>query len=292
MFLEFFVDSDCKYCTIREVIKNEFNISSRLLTILRYEKRIYLNKQVSHLDKILSPGDYILVDLDFNEENNNIVPTEMELNIIYEDDYYLVINKPSGIPTHPSCLYYKTSLANGIKYYFDVIGLKRKIRAVNRLDKDTSGLVLFAKNQYIHDALSKQMISKAFKKEYLAILDGILAQKTGTISAPIKRKENSIIERVVSNDGDASITHFECIKIFSNYSLVRFYLETGRTHQIRVHSAFIGNPVFGDSLYGTRSNLINRHALHASKISFIHPIIKENVVYNAPLPEDMKKLIL
>ncbi len=291
MFLEFFVNSNCKYSTIREVINNEFYISSRLLTKLRHEKRLYLNNEPSYPDKSIKYGDYITIDLDFIEDNSNVVPNKMDLDIIYEDDYYIVINKPSGIPTHPSLAHYENSLANGVKYYFDSIGLKRKIRAVNRLDKGTSGLVVFAKNQYIHDILSKQMTSKIFKKEYVALLDGILSRKSGTICAPIARKENSIIERVVSENGDVSITHFNCVKTFNNYSLVRFHLETGRTHQIRVHSSFIGNPILGDTLYGKESPLINRPALHASKITFIHPITRKEVIYNAPLPEDMEKLI-
>lgn len=245
------------------------------------------------LMKKLRSGDKISFLIDFEEDNSNIVPTKMNLQIIYEDDAYIVINKPSNLPVHPSMLHYENSLSNGLKYYFEQICLKKKIRPVNRLDKDTSGIVVFAKNEYVQECLVRQMKNKTFQKEYLAICDGVFEEKirSGTINFPIARKENSIIERCVNKSGDTAITHYNVLKNNFNYSLVYCSLETGRTHQIRVHLSYIGHPIVGDTLYGKVSNKINRQALHAYRISFIHPIKKEKVTYISQLPEDMQNLI-
>ena len=221
--------------------------------------------------------------------DSNISPSQMNLDIIYEDDWFLVLNKPAGIPIHPSRLHYTDSLSNGIKFYFDSIGLAKKIRPVNRLDLDTSGLVIFAKCEYIQESFARQMDKKTFQKEYLCFVNGFLEQKIGTINLPIARKADSIIERCIDkNSGQPSVTHYEVIKEFSNYSLVRCKLETGRTHQIRVHMCAIGHPLLGDSLYGTKSNLMNRQALHSYRISCIHPISKKSLVFESDLPYDMK----
>lgn len=187
--------------------------------------------------------------------------------------------------------YYENSLSNGIKYYFKEIGLKKKIRPVNRLDKDTSGLVVFAKNEYVQECLVRQMQTKDFKKEYIALSDGILEQKQGTINVPIARKENSIMERCICPNGETAITHYLVLKEYGNYCEVQFLLETGRTHQIRVHSSHIGHPILGDTLYGKASELIARQALHAYKIQFIHPITKRAVCFTAPVPDDIKALL-
>lgn len=290
MDLEYKVTNN-KYDNIKQVLKEEFHISDRLLKKLKLNHQIFLNYIPANINySDLKIGNLISIVLDFEEEYDNIVPLKNNLNIIYEDNYLLVVNKPSNMPVHPSCNHFEDSLSNIVKYYFDCIGLKRKIRIVNRLDKDTSGIVIFAKNEYIQEALIQQMKNNTFKKEYLAILNGILERNSDTISAPIARKENSIIERCVNFEtGDIAITHYDLIKTIDNkYSLVHFVLETGRTHQIRVHSAYIGHPILGDTLYGSSSNLINRQALHAQKVSFIHPITKKSIILEAPLPEDMR----
>ena len=216
----------------------------------------------------------------------------MELDIIYEDDAYLVINKPAGIPIHPSMDHFTDSLSNGVKYYFDSIGLKKKIRPVNRLDKNTSGLVIFAKNEYIQECLVKQMKSNQFYKEYIAICEGKFDKEIGIINEPIARKENSIIERCVSKSGDTAITEYELIKYNKekDYAVVKCILKTGRTHQIRVHMSYVGHSLLGDTLYGNASELINRQALHAYKMQFIHPIKHNTVSYVASLPLDINAL--
>lgn len=277
MILKYEVDKI--FNNIKEILKVHFEISDRLLLKLKRNNRIKLNGKVSNVRDIANIGDIIEIDLDFDEDNSNIVPTKMNLDILYEDDSILILNKPPFTPIHPSCDHYEDSLSNGVRYYFDHIGLKRKIRPVNRLDKDTSGIVIFAKNDYSQECLVRQMKQNIFKKYYFAIVTGDMsALSEGTIDAPIARKENSIIERCVDFDnGDRAVTHYKFIKkIEPNSSLIECKLETGRTHQIRVHLAYIGFPIFGDTLYGTKSEFINRQALHAYKIEFNNPITKKH----------------
>lgn len=283
-----YIVNDNNYQNINQILKNEFQISSRLLTKLIKNKKIFLNDNVIDTRNPIKENDKIKVLLDFEEDNSNIIPTKMDLKIIYEDEDLLIINKPAGISVHPSIMHYTDSLSNGIRYYFDKIGLKKKIRPVNRLDKGTSGLVVFAKNEYVQECLIKQMEKNTFKKEYLCIISGKLQNKVGTIDEPIKRKENSIIERCVSADGQRSITHYEVIKEFENYSLVKCILETGRTHQIRVHMAFIGHPLLGDTLYGSESELIKRQALHCYKLFFVNLKTKKKRIITCPLPKDFQ----
>ena len=282
-----------KKITINEILNYEFNISTRLKNKLIKNKLILVNGKFVDTRSIVQTDDIITIDLSFPEDNSNIVPKQIDLNIVYEDEHLLAINKPAGLAVHPSILHFNNSLANGVRYYFDKIGLKKKIRAVNRIDLNTSGLVLFAKNEYVQESLIKQMNTNVFKKTYLAIVSGHLKEKAGTINAPVARKENSIIERSISPNGQTAITHYEVLKEFNNYSLIQCTLETGRTHQIRVHMAHIGHPLLGDNLYNPNEDLklINRQALHSFKMEFIEPISKEKIHLEAKLPEDMKKVI-
>lgn len=277
--------------TINEIILKEFNFSNRLFTKLIKNKNILFNgKEVDTRTLILNPGN-IKIDFNYDENNSNIVPTKMDLDIIYEDKWMLVLNKPASIPIHPSRLHFTDSLSNGVKYYFDSVSLNKKIRPVNRLDLNTSGLVIFAKCEYIQEQFSKQMSTNIFKKEYLCIIDGLLDKKIGTINLPIARKQGSIIERTINENGKKSVTHYEVLNEFDNYSLVHCKLETGRTHQIRVHMQAIGHPILGDTLYSKKSDLINRQALHSYKIECIHPVTDKELNFVADLPNDMKKIL-
>ncbi len=291
MELKYVIKEDDINKTINEMLLNKFNFSNRLLTKLIKNKRIYLNNNVIDTRFKANSLGIITIDLDFNEDSLNIIPTKMDLDIIYEDEWMLVVNKPAGIPVHPSRLHYEDSLSNGVKYYFDSIGLNKKIRPVNRLDLDTSGIVIFAKSEYIQEQFSIQMSKDIFKKEYLCIVDGYLNKKSGIINFPISRKEGSIIERTVNISGKPSITLFTVLKEFDNYSLVNCKLQTGRTHQIRVHMNHFGHPILGDTLYGKKSNLINRQALHSYKIECVHPVTKEKLIFTAKLPDDMEYLL-
>lgn len=280
-----------KYSNVKEVLKAEFSMSDRLLLKLKKLDKIYLNGNVTSVNHPVLENNLIECYLDYEEDNSNIVPTEMPLNIIYEDEAYIVVNKPAGIPVHPSMDHYTDSLSNGIAFYFNQIGLKKKIRPVNRLDKDTSGIVIFAKNEYIQECLVRQMKSKEFIKRYIAVVNGNLDNLEGTINAPIARKEGSIIERCVSETGDIAITHYKVLKRKTDFDIVECILETGRTHQIRVHFAYLGHSLLSDTLYGTSSSLINRQALHAYKVEFTHPLSKKKVKYIATVPEDLNKLM-
>ena len=284
MKLQYIVNEKCNYRNLREVLKAHFNISDRLLLKLKKSNKIFVNNNSTYIDKILKLNDVIEIYIDFEEDNSNIVPVKMDLNIIYEDDALLIVNKSAGIPVHPSMDHFEDSLSNVVRYYFDSIGLKKKIRPVNRLDKNTSGIVIFAKNEYIQECLIRQMKNGKFYKEYIAICEGNFENLKGVIDSPIARKENSIIERCVNENGDKAITEYEVLSYNKdkNYSVVKCVLKTGRTHQIRVHLSYIGHPILGDTLYGHSSNLISRQALHAYKVSFIHPIVNKLVSFEAP----------
>ena len=273
---------------IRQVLREKLGISIRLLTKLKKNKKIFLNNSSDiYLDMKVKNNDIIKVLLDFDEDNTNIIPCKMDLDILYEDEYLIILNKPYNMPVHPSLNHYEDSLSNGLKYYFDKINLKRKIRPINRLDKDTSGIVMFAKNEYVQDKI------KINKKIYFAVVSGTL-KGSDIISKPISRKKDSIIERCINENGEKALTEYCVIKNFNidniDLSLVKCIIHTGRTHQIRVHMASTGHPILGDTLYATSSKYINRQALHAFRISFIHPILKKEMEVTSPIPDDIKNL--
>jgi len=291
MIISYKVLNKDKYSTVYDVLKQHFEVSARLLSKLKKYESIYLNGKNCNLKTPVNLSDTVSFSLDYYEDNSNISATQMDLNIIYEDDALLVLNKPPFMAIHPTSYHFNDTLSNGVKYYFDKLGLNKKIRPVNRLDRNTSGLVVFAKNEYVQEALVRQMANGIFKKKYIGIVVGHLEKSNGTISAPISRKENSIIERKIDQSGFPSITHYFVLEKYHDYSLVEFILETGRTHQIRVHSQYIGHPLIGDSLYGSESPLINRQALHSYYLSFIHPVNLRLLKLKSELPLDMKKLL-
>lgn len=290
MILKYLV-RDNKYESVNQLVKMEFDLSVRLLAKLIKNKKIMLNGAICDTREQPQKNDLIEVLLDYDEDNSNIEPTKINLNILYEDTWILIVNKPAGIAVHPSIRHYKNSLSNGVRYYFDEIGLKKKIRPVNRLDLDTSGIVIFAKNEYIQECLIKQMKGEIFKKEYICVVLGRFDKKVDSIEFPIARKKGSIIERCVSNEGKIAITHYEVINEKSDYSIVKCIIKTGRTHQIRVHFAYIGHPLLGDTLYGEKSELISRQALHCSKVDFIHPVLNTKINISCKCPEDIENLM-
>lgn len=295
MNLKYIVKNN-EYENINQILKQEFHISARLQRKLILNNHIFLNNTIVDTRSSIRQNDIITINLDFDEDSENIIPTQMKLDIIYEDDSFLILNKPSGITVHPSMSHYNDSLSNGVKYYFKNIGLKRKIRPVNRLDLDTSGVIVFAKNEYVQECLIQQMNLGIFKKDYIAICIGHFENSQGTINLPIARKEGSLIERCVSDSGQSAITNYKVLNEFKIdskvFSTVRCSLKTGRTHQIRVHMSAVGHPLLGDSLYGCEfvSNLINRQALHSFKISFVHPVTNEYLELMSSLPYDIEQI--
>ena len=292
-----------KYFNIKELLKSYYNMSDKLIAKLKRYKRIFKNGVPAYVTATLDINDIVTIDLNFDEEVDNIESINHKLDIIYEDDYMLIINKEAGYPIHPSNMHHDDTISNFVKYYFETNNIKRKIRPVNRLDKDTSGITIFAKSDYIQDMLIKQMKENIFKKEYLAITEGIFTEKEGLISAPIARKYGSIIEREINFNEDPSLgidykpypaeTLYKVIteNQKDNLSLVNYTLLTGRTHQIRLHSKYKGAPLLGDYLYNKESDLISRQALHSYKITFIHPITKKPLEFTAKLPDDMENII-
>lgn len=260
--------------SINKILKSELNISAKLFTKLLAKKCIYCNGRHCDTRNRVKIGDTIVIDFNYKEDNSNIVPKKMNLNIKYEDEWLIVVDKPKAQATHPSILHYDDTLSNGLKYYFDIINLPKKIRPVNRLDYNTSGLIVFAKNEYIQECLVKQMENNTFSKKYLALVHGYLKEKKGQINLPIARKPGSIIERCISENGKKAITNYEVLNEFDNFSLVKCTLITGRTHQIRVHFSAIGHPLVGDTLYGKKKDVVDGQMLHCQEIKFIHPITK------------------
>ena len=286
MILEYVVKQEDISKTINQILEERFDLSNRLFSKLIKNKRITLNNVNVDTRQKANIEDTIRIDLNYKEDNSNIVSKKMDLDIVFEDDGILVLNKPAGIAVHPSILHYEDSLASGVKYYFEILGIQKKLRPVNRLDFNTSGLIVFAKNEYIQESLIRQMKNNIFIKEYIAIVNGIMDNKKGIIEAPISRKENSIIERCVSEKGQRAITEYEVIKNSKDMSLVKCKLLTGRTHQIRVHMEYIGHPLLGDTLYGKESTLIKRQALHCYKIVFFHPVSHKKIELKIDLPKE------
>lgn len=274
---------------IKTLLKQKFKMSSSLISSLkREEDGILVNGGKKHVNYIIQKGDCVKLTMREEGGSENIVPVEMKLDIVYEDEDVIIINKPPHLPTHPSAGHYDDTLANGLTYYFKHNCGERVFRAVNRLDKDTSGLMAVAKNAYTHARLCDEINSGELTRKYTAIVCGSL-EKDGTVDAPIGRAHDSTIERIVRPDGQRAVTHYSVIKSFGDYTLINLELETGRTHQIRVHMAHIGHPLLGDWLYGTEDKtLFPRPALHSRFIRFIHPVTGENLEFNADMAEDMR----
>ena len=279
MILEYCVEKEDKDKTVNQILSEKFELSNRLFNKLVKNKKIFING--NSIDTRIKPkiADKMIIDFNYDEDNSNIISKKVDLDIIYEDDGMLIINKPAGIAVHPSIRHFEDSIASGVKYYFESKGINKKIRPVNRLDLNTSGLIIFAKNEYIQENLIRQMQTNLFNKEYLAIVTGVLEKDKGRIEEPIARKYGSIIERCVSENGKKAITEYEVIRRIGDNCLVKCRLLTGRTHQIRVHMSYIGHPLLGDSLYGEKSDLIDGQALHCYKLTFLHPINHERLEF-------------
>lgn len=235
----------------------------------------------------LLAGDHFRVRLLETIDSDGIVPVSMPLSILYEDEDILVINKPADMPVHPSIGNYTNTLANGVTAYLDAKGEHSPFRCINRLDRDTSGALILAKNAFSAAVLSTQMRNRQIRRTYLAVVEGI-TPPNGTISAPISRVDDSVIERHVDFlHGEPAVTHYERLETKNEHSLLEIHLETGRTHQIRVHMGYIGHPLPADYLYHPEYDCFKRQPLHSLQLEFRHPVTDKSMCLLAPIPEDM-----
>ena len=261
-------------------------------TIIRHlketENGIQKNGVWARVHDALEPGDVVTLVLVEKESSEKIVPMSLPLHIVYEDEDLLVINKDAGVPIHPSPGNFDNTLANACAYYFQQKGEPFTYRCINRLDRDTTGLLIIARHCYSASLLSNMVARREIHREYLALAEGLIPE-SGVIEAPIARVDGSTIEREVNFEtGEFARTNYRRIEYKNGYSLVALKLDTGRTHQIRVHMKHIGHPLPGDFLYNPNYSIIQRQALHSYRLSFRHPITGEMLSFTAELPEDMR----
>ena len=254
------------------------------------ENLITVNGKWEFVNKILQENDVLETVFLDDENSENIPSVEMPLDIVYEDEDVLVLNKPPKLPIHPTKGYEYHSLANGVVHYYEKQGIPFVFRSINRIDKDTTGLVIVAKNMLSGSILGEAMRNREIRRTYLAVTEGELPER-GTIDLPIGRREGSAVERCIDENGAKAVTHYERLHYANGHSLAQIRLETGRTHQIRLHMRAIGHPLPADVLYNENFAVIGRHALHSWKLEFPHPITKEILCFEQEMPEDMKKIL-
>ncbi|MBE5871113.1 MAG: RluA family pseudouridine synthase [Lachnospiraceae bacterium] len=318
---------------IRDFLYKKGYSRQNIIALKKKEDSILLNGKWEYMNCRLRPGDELIVKLLEERSNEQILPVDLPFPIVYEDEDLLVINKPADMPTHPSLNNYTNTLANAAAFYFAKQGISYTFRCINRLDKDTTGLTILAKHMLSAGILSKMVQDRTILREYRALVSGTLPQKCGTIDAPIGREHASLITRRIDPvNGERAVTHYQVLKEYDTFSYVSLRLETGRTHQIRVHMASVGCPLLGDYLYHpaysrqpcltdscalqsgrflqptalqtfscpdtqkeslSARNLpaLTRQALHAYRLSFLHPITGKPLTFTAPLPDDMSALL-
>lgn len=282
--LIFIVPEDCDGMKARTFLRKRCNVSARIITLLKREKSgILRNGENLRTVDYLNSGDKIVLNLP--QDKNEITPIKGDLKIVYEDEYIIAVDKPSDMPVHPTKVHQEDTLANILKYIQDQKGESYTFRAVNRLDKDTSGIVIIAKDKYTATALQNDV-----NKTYLAVCEGVI-ESAGTIDKPVALLDSHTVQRTVSDEGKPAVTHYTPVKSDEKHTLLALTLETGRTHQIRCHMSSIGHPLAGDDMYGGSLEFINRQALHCARVDFVHPITKDEIIINSELPEDIKKII-
>lgn len=294
--MEYKITKDNEGKTVKQYLFGVLHLSRAQVTKLKVnESGIRLNGSHVTVRQVLTENDVLTLELEDMEHeiNEEIVAVKMDLDIVYEDESVIIVNKGGDMPVHPSHNHYEDTLANGLVYYFKKKGVPFNFRAANRLDRETSGLVIVAKSRMAANRFAKLLESRQITKGYISILKGIPEKKSDRIVTHIKRQAESIITRCncCENEGDIAITDYEVIAEGGGISVVRAFPITGRTHQLRVHFAGIGCPILGDSLYGEASVEISRQALHAEELTFCHPFSNEKMNIKAQLPSDMKRII-
>lgn len=268
----------------RSYLRRVCGLTARSMTVLKYaEGGMTRGGVLLRSSDVVRAGD--VIELRLPPDENDIIPVEGALDILYEDAYLLIVNKPPFMPVHPTKVHQTDTLANIVSFYQQKEGERYTFRALNRLDKDTSGCVVIAK-----DRLSYAITLPTVSKRYVAVCEGILTG-SGTVDAPIALAPGSRIRRCVSADGQRAVTHYEPLRSGCEHTLLALWLETGRTHQIRCHMSAIGHPLAGDDLYGGSRELIDRQALHCSTVTLAHPYSKELIESEAPIPDRFLTLI-
>jgi 23S rRNA pseudouridine1911/1915/1917 synthase len=289
--LQWIVSEHDEGLMIKEFLK-EKEISRIALTDIKFKGgKILVNNIEVNVRYVLKADDIVKVIFPPENPSEGVIGENIKLEILFEDPYILVVNKPAGMSTIPSREHPNGSLANALLGYYEEIGIRATSHIVTRLDRDTSGIVLIAKHRHVHHLFSKQQQNGHVKRTYEAFAEGSLKLEMGSIEEPIGRKTESIIEREVRNDGQYACTHYKVLKRYKEFTHVELQLETGRTHQIRVHMSFIDHPLLGDDLYGGNLKLIERQALHCKKVHFIHPFNGKEMTFTASLPLDMDEII-
>ncbi len=277
---------------LRDVMKRELGISAKQITRMKQtEGAILCNGVPVYVIHRVCAGDELRLSVEDQSTAEGIVATEGEIDIRFENSDVLILEKPAGLAVHPAPGDRENTLGNFVVWHYAKQGEQFTYRPVNRLDRGTSGLMVVAKNAYAHASLARDLHSKLFVREYLAVTEGVPKPSEGTISAPIARAEGSTIRREVSENGSDAVTHYRVEKVFGGRALVRLRLETGRTHQIRVHMAHLGCPLVGDFLYGKESTEISRCALHSAKLKLTLPVSGEEIALESSIPQDMANLL-
>lgn len=290
--IDYIIDEDSAGLRVEQFLRRKRYSGQNLSEIKRMPKSILVNGVHYYMRQELSKGDHLQVCICETKNSEKIPPTNLPLDIIYEDDDLLVLNKPAGMPIHPSLNNYTNSMANALAYYFQSQGKPFIFRCCNRLDRDTSGLTIVSKHLVSGSILSDMTKYREVHREYLAIARGSVTPSEGTIQAPLGRKEGTIIERTVDwEHGEDAVTHYKVVKEANGHSLVSLRLETGRTHQIRIHMKYLGYPLIGDYLYNPDMEYMTRQALHSHHMEFTHPITGAHMSFTAPLPEDMARVM-
>lgn len=290
--IDYIIDEDSAGLRVEQFLRRKRYSGQNLSEIKRMPKSILVNGVHYYMRQELSKGDHLQVRICETQNSEKIPPTKLPLDIIYEDEDLLVLNKPAGMPIHPSLNNYTNSIANALAYYFQSQGKPFIFRCCNRLDRDTSGLTIVSKHLVSGSILSDMTKYCEVHREYLAIARGSVTPSEGTIQAPLGRKEGTIIERTVDwEHGEDAVTHYKVVKEANGHSLVSLRLETGRTHQIRIHMKYLGYPLIGDYLYNPDMEYMTRQALHSHHMEFTHPITGEHMSFTAPLPEDMARVM-
>ena len=291
--IDYIIDEAGDGLRIEQYLRRKGYSGQNLAEIKRMPKSVLVNGEHYYMKQELNTGDHLSIHICETKCSEKIPPVQIPLDIVYEDEDIIVINKPAGMPIHPSLNNYTNSMANALAWYYQEQGKPFIFRCCNRLDRDTSGLTVVAKHLVSGNILSDMVRRRDIHREYLAIVRGHVSPEAGTINAPLARKPGPIIEWTVDwEQGETAITHYRLVEERNGHSLVSLRLETGRTHQIRIHMKYLGYPLIGDYLYNPDMEYIGRQALHSHRLSFTHPITGKPMEFTAPLPKDMEKVLI